>query len=608
MREKYLAIRFTLPEKNMEKQQEEKADLLKKTVEMYAQVIAIKSEHIFEAAYRIGEAYSHFADIYYAQERNPKNDEAKRLLFERDINLSALDLYEKCVEPHLANVMLAKGIPSDSLKPDQRRFIELSRQALQQTFLRLGGVHERNAELFLQAKVPDKLSKLPIQSYLYRQKIIETVEPFLEQALEEYITLSKKAVEKGLSDSLVIALRDSASRILYQRAALFGDLASEMLDHPAIPEKIKDEAREEIVFQLEDMAFEIQDRALEKFEEGYAFLQKEGIASAYTQKILERLKVMDPQKYTPQEAIRTAILLSDLAWKQCHDPFPGWTRCDKPDSLWLPSTVSGDKPPEFWPQPKASTLTRQMPALYAKRLFYLSGRPNRSQAIIASRGTYRLYVNGVFIATDSGKAHTSLKADTFDVKAYLTGGDNAVSISIRSQDNDCRILFALTVEVDTSMKYQSAIGLPPLWDEESISVSGPVVTAPVPVAAKPLPSSPDSAAVALSPTPVIPVAPAPAPSVRQDVLSKPSSAPVAVDKVADELAAIEKEFKNYSEFKNAINEAVNQEQEVQKEVRNVQARVRGLKYKIDSMNEKIDAVKNDVKVYQKILDSKERRK
>ena len=65
IRKKFMAIKFTLPKKKMAKQQKEKAALLKKTITAYSKVISFKSEKIFEAAFRIGEAYHHFANIDY---------------------------------------------------------------------------------------------------------------------------------------------------------------------------------------------------------------------------------------------------------------------------------------------------------------------------------------------------------------------------------------------------------------------------------------------------------------------------------------------------------------------------------------------------------------
>jgi hypothetical protein len=74
------------------------------------------------------------------------------------------------------------------------------------------------------------------------------------------------------------------------------------------------------------------------------------------------------------------------------------------------------------------------------------------------------------------------------------------------------------------------------------------------------------------------------------------------------MTAYEKEFRNYGEFKKAIDDAILKEREIQKEIKSAQTRNRGLTYKINSMNEKIGAVEADLKIYRGVLESKERKK
>lgn len=604
-REKYMAVRFTLPDKVMERQQQEKTELLKRTVDEYTRVIALKSEHIFEAAYRIGEAYTHFADIFTSQERDPKLDDTKRLLLEKDLLTMAVGLNEKCIEPHMVNINLARNFNRDSLKAEQIQYVELSRAAVNRTLLSLGGYVERVAWLFLNAKVPDKLARLPVQSYLYRQKMLETVLPFLDQAFDKYVATAKSAAEKGLTDSLVTAIRDSASKVLYERGALFENLANEMLNNPALPEKMSSADKEEIVFQLEDMAFEIQDKALEKYEEGHNYLKGEGISNAYSLKILERLKIMDPQTYTPKEVLKEVSLYSGPLWKTSAAHLPGWYKLEKTDSGWTDAELSGKAPPSFWPEKESRVMTAGAAEKewYVKRLFYLPGRPSRAMARVLARGTYKLFINGVFIAGDSGKVRDENSADTMDLKSYLSGGDNAVAVLVKNEAGGCALLFALHAVMDTSLKSPSNFGLMPLGAEGLATEAPPPPAAttmsspstPASTTAEPAQARTDSAAPAPVPA-VVPAAPAPVPEA---VVPKP---------VPDKKASFEKEFKNFGEFKKAIDQAVAREQAVQKEIKETQTRIRGLKFKLDSMNGKISAVEIDIRIYRKKLESKERTK
>jgi hypothetical protein len=174
----------------------EKAALLKKTVDAYAKIIALKSERIFEAAFKIGEAYSHFAGIYTLQERNPKLKGVKKIIFERDINIAAISLFEECIEPHLANMNLLKNVNKDSLKPGQMQFVDLSHQAVHHTLQSLGGYYKKAAFVFIHSEVPAKIKKLPVQTYLYRQKMLETVLPLMDKAFEKHLASIQLAKEK----------------------------------------------------------------------------------------------------------------------------------------------------------------------------------------------------------------------------------------------------------------------------------------------------------------------------------------------------------------------------------------------------------------------------
>jgi predicted nucleic acid-binding Zn-ribbon protein len=74
------------------------------------------------------------------------------------------------------------------------------------------------------------------------------------------------------------------------------------------------------------------------------------------------------------------------------------------------------------------------------------------------------------------------------------------------------------------------------------------------------------------------------------------------------MAAVEKEFKNYGEFKAAIDKAILQERSIQEEIRSAQTRNRGLAYKLNTVNEKINAVEDDIRIFREQLESRERKK
>ncbi|MBL8029125.1 MAG: tetratricopeptide repeat protein, partial [Fibrobacteres bacterium] len=337
VRSRFEAVEFKLPVKSMEVAQKEKADLMKKVIEGYTRVVQLKSERLFEAAYNIGRCYTTFADAFVNQERDTKLDPTKMVVAERDLQLSAVALYERCIEPHSVNIGFAKALPSDTmLKPEQRKYVELSKQAIVNAYVSLGSFYVKAAEALYGAPVPAKIKKMPVQYYLYRQKLAETVQPIYVQAFEKNLASKAKIIERGYNDSIVNIINDSVVSVLYKRGNIFYELSSEMLNKPEIPPEIKGDEREEAVFQIEDVAFEIQDKALRSFEEGYDYVQRESIGGPWRRKILEILKQLDPQTYTPKEVLQTLEFTTGEGWMTRTDSIAGWNKLAPFDSVWTP--------------------------------------------------------------------------------------------------------------------------------------------------------------------------------------------------------------------------------------------------------------------------------
>ncbi len=646
VREKYMAVRFKLPVKAMEDAQREKADLLKKTVEAYSRVIKLKSERLFEAAFRIGEAYTHFADVYYQQERDTKLENTKQIIFERDLNLASLDLYEKSVEPHLVNINIAGTINLDSLKKEQTRYIELSKQALGQVFVSQGSYVEKATEVLLSSPVPEKIKRQPVQYYLYQQKLVETVFPMLDQAIDKYSSNAKRIKEKGLPDSLITAVNDSLSRILFRRGDLLEKLSSEMLNNPQIPKEMKESEREELAFQLEDIAFEIQDHALKIFEEGYNYLNDQNINNKWKQKILEALKKLDPQTYTPKDVLKTIRIGTDDSWMARTDSLPLWNKLSRIDTAWTRTTV---KPV---PQDTSARFkdfaaighAKGQGLVYLKKQFLIPGKVTAASLAIKSTGPYKFFINGVPIAGDTSKSRISERIDSVDLKTLISGGDNALCAVVNCSDNSSGFLLSLSAIIDTSLHFESAFNLPILSDKKTDPIISPP---PVPVLAS-VPTQPLIPSVPSAPvkapekiqapsqdstkaktlvakidtskagTAQVVVAPAP---VKNEVPSEPAKKPITLvetkkseppqkneKKAEEKQKPFYEEFKNYGEFEKAIQTAETREAEANTEIKSMQTRIRGIKYRIRAVDDNIKATENDIKVYRKILENKERKR
>jgi len=597
VRDRYMAVRLKLPQKALDQSQKEKAELLKQTVAAYGKVVSFKSERIFEAAYRIGEAYTHFADTYLDQERDPKLEGVKKIMFERDLGYTAADLYEKCVEPHLANIKLARNIPRDSLKPEQAQFIDFSLADLQRTILKIGYLCKKPVYDFLAAPVPEQLKKLPVQYYLYRQKLFETVEPLYVKSAEKYSAMVKLVADNSLPESLTVALNDSLGAILYERAKNIDALAVEMLNNPQLPKDLDPADREDIIFNLEDMAFELQDKALSTYEEGLNYCTDNTIENGWKTKILNRLKELDPQNFTPKEVLKTVTVVSGAGpWYARSDTAKEWTAILAFDGSWKPAQASaplvGERPSIAEAMPmwgdSASSCT------FLKQLIVVPGKVTSALAVITAKDNYKFYINGTFIKGDKDSVDDWLQVDSLGVTSYMAGGDNAITIYADAKGGEKAVLFRLIYTMDTTIKFESSLAarvspppMPAVLKTDTVAEAMPAAPAPI-LAPAPAPA----------PTP----APAPVPAAQPPA---PTPAPLPVAAAQPVKRSYTEEFKNFGEFMQAIAQAEEKEKKLNEEIKETLNRIRGYKYRIESTNNKIKAVQSDMRIYKKILENKE---
>jgi hypothetical protein len=451
----------------------------------------------------------------------------------------------------------------------------------------------------------------------------------------------------------VTALDDSIARVLFRRGEILGKLSSEMLNNPQMPKELKATQREEISFQLEDIAFEIQDKALKTYEEGYNYLNDQKISNHWKQKILEALKTLDPAVYTPKEVLVTVHAGTGPDWLARADSLPLWNKPSGADTLWGASAIKAvphDTSARLRGfsavgRPQGSGLS------FLRRQFLLPGKVTTASVAIASAGAYKFFINGVPIAGDTSKSRNPLRVDSFDVKSFLKGGDNALCAYVFSPDDNSGFLMGLTAIIDTSLHYESEFGLLPPGSPGGRAVALPPAAAPAAdtatkkpqktaaeTSAKAKPAAADtfvlSKAVATDTSAKNKAAPedtsgkakpavdkttktqaaVPEPSAKQ----KPAESGTSVKTVSADTSAkakptaqaaappYYKEFKNYGEFEAAIADAQKRESEAKQEIKNVQTRIRGIKYRIRAVEDNLKATENDIKVYQKILEGKGR--
>ena len=161
--------------------------------------------------------------------------------------------------------------------------------------------------------------------YQYRKRLLETVLPLKRQARDYYIGALSLADSLGLKGKEIDSCRNMFAYANYSIGAEYDSLDAEIVARVKDPgENLSKEEKEKIVFQLQDISYELQDKAIEVFEEGLSNVHKNNLEkSGWSQKILENLARLNPRKYGGA-FYQPVTLISDSGWLVSADSVSGW--------------------------------------------------------------------------------------------------------------------------------------------------------------------------------------------------------------------------------------------------------------------------------------------
>ena len=118
------------------------------------------------------------------------------------------------------------------------------------------------------APIPAQIDADPLLRYQYKIKLLETLEPQKMRVLNYFSLMLDSLTQLKLDDSLTIACEIHVVRLNYLIGSGFDKLATEILKATEnLPKKLSESEREELLFQLEDIVYEMQDLALMKLED-----------------------------------------------------------------------------------------------------------------------------------------------------------------------------------------------------------------------------------------------------------------------------------------------------------------------------------------------------
>jgi cellulose synthase operon protein C len=473
LNDRFSSVKLELPEEKLSASIKEKSGLLSEAVSAYQRVVQYQSEKMFEAGCRMGEIYEDLAGALAGQERL-KDDPIKAALKENEIMTAASQLEQTSFVPYRKVSELAAQF--DSLSPDQREWVELARDNLGNAILQAGTYLYQGVGAIQDAPVPAEIRQQPLLYYQYRIKLLETLEPLKMRVLSYFTGMLDTLPKLGLDDSLLIVCELNVARLNYLIGSAADRMAVEILKETEnLPKSLSEDEREELLFQLEDIVFELQDKALVQLEAARErVLQRRLHTNPWYTKIIETLARLSPEKYGAS-FYKPVVCVSDESWFMRPDSVPDWTEATTDLSTWSAAIRLKQAPvtnrilPGGVPLISGNDTWQRM---YLWKNLFCPGKPRDAKMKVCIAGSYRLYVNGVLTFSDTtGGGGKSICDSATGIVTLFKGGDNILSCEVIGlAPITAGIAIQATLLVDTTEKFKTGLVLSKLAQAGSDSM------------------------------------------------------------------------------------------------------------------------------------------
>ena len=454
-REQCAAVAFTLPDAAFKAQQKTKAALLLDATKAYERVILYRSEKMFEAAYWIGQMYEDMAEAWKKQER-PKLDPIKAAVLEKDIAEVASTLLQKSFVPYKKAIELSAGF--DSMTADQKSWVHKTKIGLATDFF-TAGVYLNDAIAAMKAApVPEEIKSKPLFNTQYLKQLLETIEPMKLKSRNYFLWAYKQLDSLKLLGANSAKCLEECGRVNFSLGNDYDKLAEQILRQPDAPKNMTAAQKEDLMFQLEDVVYELQDKAIFNYEDALRIMKKEtALNKEYNGKILQALARLSPDKYGKSFYQRVALATgkdwwargdSVGKWNSGEAPLDGWTAVGEAPPV-KPAVFPFGAPMYIWQDGGAAG------PVYLKKHLFFNGVPRDASIHYALDGQFWLYINGTLTASDTTGKHRPDRRDSISgISKLFTGGDNDVALHVLPTDTLSRgVAMALSFLIDTTQHF-----------------------------------------------------------------------------------------------------------------------------------------------------------
>jgi TolA-binding protein len=455
-REAFAAIQFTLPDAKFKADQKTKTALLVEATKAYEHVLKYQSEKMFEAAYWLGQMYEDLAETWRKQER-PKLDPIKAAVYEKDIAQVSGTLLQKAFIPFKKAMELSKGF--DSLSTEQKGWMHKTKVALARDYYNAGSLLNDAFAAMQNAPVPAEIKMKPLYYYQYLKQLLETIEPMKLQSRTYFLWAYKQLDSLKLLGENSKKCIDECGRVNFSLGSDYDKLSEKILRSPDIPKDISAAEREELMFQLEDVVYELQDKAIYNYEDGLRIAKQDTlIGNEYAGKIMQALARLSPDKYG-KNFFQRVIIASGRNWNVRPDSVSAWSVAPtSPGDGWKKAKEVSPLKPAVFPMGSPAYVWNDSAAsgdMYAKKHLFLNGLPRDAAIQFSFTGKYWLYINGTLTASDTTGKRVSDRRDSISgVGKLFKGGDNDVAVHVASADSPSRgAAVVLSFLIDTSQHF-----------------------------------------------------------------------------------------------------------------------------------------------------------
>jgi len=440
----------------MKIQKKEKIAKLKEAVKAYKNVIAYNNENSIKAGYYIGALYEVMALHWKDQERVEGFDATKMAVEEKKILKTATRFLSNSIPFYKKNIEFAEKTDKNKISPDAMELLDSAKfklvtlENLQITW------KLQSAYIILESPIPEKIKKNPLTLFLYRNKLLDATSKDFESSIEALRNYYDVLVVAKAEESLVTSALKTYEKENYLVGGRYDVIAEEILGF-SIDTTFDEDSREDLQFQLEDLAFESQDKAIVKLNSSLKRVERENLKGRWSRQIIKTLRKLDPQNYKMAKGAEKLQIKSDALWWANNQSFAGW-ESNRSDTVTQkifgpvgktafsePVDFGGESPDPIWDLQKSDKV-------FFRRIINLKEKISSAIIDITAQEDYILYVNGKKIAVDT-KEHDDYKIiNSYDITDKIEVGSNLIAVLAESRVENKALIVSLEMSADEDAK------------------------------------------------------------------------------------------------------------------------------------------------------------